>query len=188
MAVLEIFKDDAPMLKKSARSIRVVDDSIRRLAVDMIETMAVARGVGLAGNQVGEPRRIIVVLMDDGEPGVFINPRLKRVSREKVTEDEGCLSFPLRVAKVKRAQSVVVIAKDLDLKDVRLEVSDFTARIFQHEIDHLNGIVFLDRAEPDSIRVITPEEADDDDEDGEETAAEDDVSPAAAEDENETSR
>ncbi|MFH1538954.1 MAG: peptide deformylase, partial [bacterium] len=114
-------------------------------------------GLGLAGNQVGVARRIITVKMDDG-PKVFINPRLKKMSKEKVESDEGCLSFPMMLGAVKRSRSVTVVARDLDMKEVKIEAEGLLARAFQHEIDHLNGIVFLDRAEPGTVREIVIEE------------------------------
>lgn len=157
MAELEIHKFDAPVLGKSAKAIRKVDDAVRKLAADMIEAMESENGLGLAANQVGVPRRLIVIKMDD-EPRVFINPRIKKMSKEKVESDEGCLSFPMILAAVKRSRSVKVVARDLDMKEVKIDAEDLLARAFQHEIDHLNGIVFIDRAEPGTVREIVIEE------------------------------
>ena len=156
MALIEIKKDNDPILKKSAKSIRKVDDDLRRLASDMMETMIGAKGIGLAGNQVGCLRRIITVMMD-GEAQVFLNPRIVKKSEETVSHDEGCLSFPGIAASVCRHECVRVHAQDLEMKQVCVNAEEFLARVFQHEIDHLNGIVFLERAEPGTIREITPE-------------------------------
>ncbi|MEW6202251.1 MAG: peptide deformylase [bacterium] len=153
MALLEIKKDTDPVLKKQAKSIRKVDDALRLLAQDMVETMIAANGVGLAGNQVGCLKRVIIVMMD-GAPQVFLNPKIVKKSREAVPDDEGCLSVPGIAATVCRHECVRIHAQNLDMNPVRLNAEGLLARIFQHEIDHLNGILILDRAEPGTIREI----------------------------------
>ena len=157
MAILEILKDGSPVLKKVAKRISQIDAELLQLIEDMKETMTEAHGLGLAANQVGIPRRIIIAFYEDG-PRAYINPRIVRWSREWETTDEGCLSFPLIYGKVKRDLKVLVEAQDLELKKHRFKAEGLGARVFQHEIDHLNGITFDTRAEPGTLREIRPDE------------------------------
>ena len=124
-----------------------MDDEIRRLVDDLLETMYTFEGVGLAANQVGIAKRVAVV--DIGERGsqpiVLINPRITRSSEEVETCEEGCLSIPDVFADVERHFSVTVEALDYYGKRFRLSLSGYEARAVQHEIDHLDGILFLDR-------------------------------------------
>ena len=148
MAVLDILKFPDPMLKGKARPITRIDDDIRQLARDMAQTMYSAPGVGLAAPQVGRPVRLIVVDVMSGQNGgdlrTLINPEIVRSEGETVFE-EGCLSVPDVREEITRAGSVTVKALDLDGNEVSIEAEDLFAIVLQHEIDHLNGILFIDR-------------------------------------------
>ncbi len=167
MAKLEIVCDGHPTLKKQAKSIRKVTDEMRLLADDMVETMLCSNGVGLAGNQVNRTVRIITVMHAQDDVRVYVNPRILKFSKEVQYGDEGCLSFPLLYGTVCRAERVTVQAQTLDMKKIKLDAEGYLARIFQHEIDHLNGITFTERAEPDTFYTITRKEYEEDIEDGE---------------------
>jgi peptide deformylase len=123
-----------------------VDDEVRRLVDDLFETMRAARGVGLAANQVGVARRVAVVDVGDDDPGqlVLINPVIVSRSDDVDTAEEGCLSVPDVFGDVERPAAVVVEALDRDGLPWRAEVRGYKARAVQHEIDHLDGVLFLD--------------------------------------------
>lgn len=157
MAILPIVLEGDPRLRQKASRIRHVDDSLRKLAADMHETMDDAPGVGLAGPQVGVMRRIIVVhvpgeYLGEGEEDIrttLINPEIvKGHGREVATE--GCLSIPGWVGDVPRWESITVKAMNLDNKEVRIKAQGYYARVIQHEVDHLDGILFVDRVEDKS--------------------------------------
>jgi peptide deformylase len=137
----------SPVLRQRAEPVPRVDDEVRRLVDDMFETMRAAHGVGLAANQVGIARRVAVV--DVGEeappPLVLINPKIVESGAELAIAEEGCLSIPEIFSEVERPDSIVLEALDRDGKPYRLAVSGYKARAVQHEIDHLDGILFLDR-------------------------------------------
>jgi peptide deformylase len=136
----------SPVLRQKAEPMARVDDEIRRFVDDLFETMRAAKGVGLAANQVGVARRVAVV--DVGEPDppplVLINPRIVERSDELETAEEGCLSIPEIFGDVERPLRVVVEALDADGKQYRAALAGYKARAVQHEIDHLDGILFLD--------------------------------------------
>lgn len=148
MAVLDILKVPDQRLRVKAKEILKVDDEIKKLANDMIETMYANKGVGLAATQVGVPLRIIVIDVEqvEGEPNpmVFINPEILEGS-EKVSNEEGCLSVPGFTANVERFNYVKVRYRDLNYEIKEMEGKELLARAFQHEIDHLEGILFIDR-------------------------------------------
>jgi len=137
----------SPVLRKRAQAVPQVDDAVRRLVDDLFETMRAAKGVGLAAPQVGVSQRVAVV--DVGEefppPLVLINPRIVEASGEPEVAEEGCLSIPEIFGEVDRSPSVALEALDRDGKPYRVTVTGFKARAVQHEIDHLDGILFLDR-------------------------------------------
>ena len=153
MALLTIVKEGEPILRKISRPIEVVDERIRTLAADMIETMRAANGCGLAGPQVGKLRRIVVVEVEEDNPYVLINPEIIRKSGHQ-QETEGCLSIPERWGITERPMTVTVKAIGLDGKEYKVTGSGLLARAFCHEIDHLDGILFTDRA----IKMITKDE------------------------------
>ena len=148
MAILTIYKFPHPILREKAQPVIDFGPELAKLATDMADTMYVAPGVGLAANQVGVAKQILVY---DPEPNpevrayqVLINPKIVAAEGEDVAE-EGCLSVREYCAEVRRAWKIVIEAQDLAGQPLRLEVEDFPARILQHEIDHLHGVLFIDR-------------------------------------------
>ena len=134
-----------PVLRKQCEIVKNIDGELVTLSEDMIETTLAAPGVGLAANQIGIPRRIFVVNMgvntDKDDLVTLINPEITAMEGSELGE-EGCLSIPDVVAEVKRATQVEIKAVALNGNDVRYEASGFLARALQHEMDHLNGILF----------------------------------------------
>lgn len=156
MAILPIVLEGDPRLRQKATRIRTVDDGLRKLALDMHETMDDAPGVGLAGPQIGVMRRIIVVHVpgdpEEGEGEIrdtLINPEIIRKHGREVGT-EGCLSIPKWIGDVPRAEAITVKAIDLDNREIRIKAYGYYARVIQHEIDHLDGILFVDRVEDKS--------------------------------------
>jgi len=152
--ILPIKKYPDPVLRKKCQEVKELTEEIKKLGLDMLETMIVNQGVGLAAPQVGELKRIIVVhpiLKRTPEeiaartPQVFINPKIIKKSRETIIEEEGCLSFPGLFLKVKRAKEVEIEALNENGEKIHFKVEGLAARVFQHEIDHLDGILFIDR-------------------------------------------
>ncbi len=131
------------MLRSRSRPVTIVDASIRRLVADMLTTMRHARGVGLAAIQVGVPLRVMVADAGPG-PVVLVNPRMRRRWGTQVGP-EGCLSIPGAVGTVRRARGVEVDGRSLLGRRVVVRGTGFLARIIQHELDHLNGVLFIDR-------------------------------------------
>jgi len=136
----------SPVLRQRATPVGAVDDAVRQLVDDLFETMRAAKGVGLAANQVGVARRVAVVDVgeDDPPPLVLINPRIVHATAVTETAEEGCLSIPDIYGEVERPLAVTVEALDRDGRPYRVEVAGFQARAVQHEIDHLDGVLFLD--------------------------------------------
>ena len=136
----------SPVLRQQAAAVPEVDDEVRRLVDDLFETMRAAKGVGLASNQIGIARRVAVVDVGEEDPGelVLINPVILERSDEEETAEEGCLSIPEVFGDVTRPARVVVEALDRDGRQYRVEANGYRARAIQHEIDHLDGILFLD--------------------------------------------
>ncbi|MCY3694113.1 MAG: peptide deformylase [Chloroflexi bacterium] len=145
MAVLPILPAQHPMLGRVAARVPKVDDSVRRLANDMQETMRSASGVGLAAPQVGRPLRLIVCQeSEDAEVLTLVNPRISKASGSEVA-DEACLSLPGWFGPVERHLNIRVKALDERGRARSLAAEGFLARIIQHEIDHLDGIMFTER-------------------------------------------
>ncbi len=143
MAKLQIRIDGDPILRKKSRKVEVIDEDIHRLIDDMYETMYEAQGVGLAAVQIGKLKQLIVIDDYEGTKIVLINP--ERVAEEGSSEAlEGCLSVPERVGKVKRFEKIKINYTDRDGEEKTLEAEDFLARIIQHEMDHLEGILYTD--------------------------------------------
>jgi peptide deformylase len=132
----------SPVLRQRSREVGVVDDEVRRLVDDMYETMDAARGVGLAANQVGVARRVAVVDADE-DRFAMIDPVILE-SEGRAAAEEGCLSIPEIYGDVSRPERVVIEATDRDGNRYRKEATGLKARAIQHEIDHLDGILFLD--------------------------------------------
>ena len=145
-------------LRSKCPRVPKVDDSTRKLIDDMVDTMRDAPGIGLAAPQVGVLLRVIVAEVDD-QLHALVNPEIIRAEGEQVG-DEGCLSIPGYAGEVKRFERVVVKAKNRAGKDVRVRGEGLLARCLQHEIDHIDGILFTDRlTSPDSLRKVAPDEA-----------------------------
>ena len=145
MALLDILHFPDPRLRNRAKSVKQVDDSVRRLVDDMLETMYQAPGIGLAAIQVNDPRRVVVIDVseDRSEPLCLINPEI--LSREGIEEtDEGCLSVPGIYEKVTRANQIRVRALDQEGKILDFEAEGLVAVCIQHELDHLDGKLFID--------------------------------------------
>ncbi|MGE5607506.1 MAG: peptide deformylase [Bacteroidota bacterium] len=142
MALLKIYTGEDPVLRQKARKISKISKKLRVLAKDMLETMYHANGVGLAAPQVGISERMVVIDVGTG-PIVLINPEIIKQEGEK-RDVEGCLSLPGRNEYITRAERVCVTAFDLNGKEIKLTGEDLLARAFQHEIDHLDGILFID--------------------------------------------
>ena len=136
----------SPVLRQKSAPVAKVDDAVRRLVDDLFETMRAAKGVGLAANQIGVARRVAVVDIgeEDPPPLVLINPVIVERSEEDETAEEGCLSIPEIFGDVTRPLRVVVEALDQEGKRARTEAHGYKARAILHEIDHLDGILFLD--------------------------------------------
>jgi peptide deformylase len=151
MAVLEIQKFPAPILKKKADSVSVFDEDLQKLIDDMIETMYAAPGVGLAAPQVGVSQRLAVIDIsskDDKYPLiVLINPCIVRTDGE-IEFEEGCLSIPEYTAKIRRSERLIVRAHERDGREVEIDAGGLLAIALQHEIDHLDGILLIDRISP----------------------------------------
>jgi peptide deformylase len=142
MSLLPLHLLGSPVLRRRSEEVGTPDEEVRRLVADMFETMDAARGVGLAANQVGVARRVAVVDAD-GDRFAMIDPVIVE-SEGKATAEEGCLSIPDIYGDVTRAERVVVEATDLEGNRYRRDATGLKARAIQHEIDHLDGILFLD--------------------------------------------
>ncbi len=152
MPILQIATLPDPILRRKAHKVTAFDQDLKKLIVDMIDTMREAPGVGLAAPQVSVSSRIVVVEYGEEEEGqekklyVVINPELTFPTPEKVVAVEGCLSVPGLVGEVERYQDVVVRGLNRQGKPIKIKASGWLARIFQHEVDHLDGIVYTDLA------------------------------------------
>lgn len=145
MVIRQILTVEAPILRERAKKVTQFDASLHRLLDNMIETMREAPGIGLAANQLGVPLQVAVIELED-QVTELINPQIVRASGE-VVDWEGCLSVPGFVAEVRRHAKVTVKAKDRHGKEFRVKGEELLARALQHEIDHLNGILYIDYLE-----------------------------------------
>lgn len=148
-----------PVLKEKARSVAEYDDRLERLAATMVDTMDSEKGVGLAATQIGVLSRVIVWRDPEGEDQlyVFVNPLITERSEACNTEVEGCLSLPGMSVEVSRADEVVVTAEDVKGRPLEIRLSGYPARIVQHEVDHLDGCLILERATPEERRRVLKE-------------------------------
>lgn len=160
MAIIPIRVAPDPILRQKSKRVRYIDGSIQKLISDMIETLhAVPGRAGLAAPQVGIPLRVIVIGMPEQEDIALINPQIVRRKGERLI-NEGCLSVPGYIGEVKRAVSVTVKGRDQNGKEIRIKADELLAQALEHEIDHLNGVLYVDRLENrDKLRKIEPEEA-----------------------------
>ena len=157
MAILPILTQEAPILRQKAKRVARVDDSIRKLIDDMVDTMVAAPGVGLAAPQVGVGLRVLVLKTDENLHAL-INPEMVKADGEQIGP-EGCLSVPGYVGEVKRFLRVVARGLNRHGKTVKVKGDGLLARAIQHEIDHLDGILFTDRLTSlDTLRKVEPEE------------------------------
>jgi len=164
MAILDIVTFPDPFLKLKAKQVTKFDTELQTLVDNMFETMRAAPGVGLAAPQIGESLRLVVVEYTEDEDEnakpkkyVLVNPEIVKRSEEMITDIEGCLSLPGLAGRVERHEAVTVKAKNRFGKPLKIEAEGWLARIFQHEIDHLEGVLYIDRAE--EVFEPTPEEA-----------------------------
>jgi peptide deformylase len=148
MALREIIVLPDKRLRQASEPVKTVDAELRALVEDMFETMYKAPGVGLAAIQIGIPRRIVTVDTakkdEEAKPQVFLNPEILSSSDEKGTYEEGCLSIPEYYEEVERPLAVKVRYMDLDGKTHEIDADGFLATVLQHEIDHTNGVLFID--------------------------------------------
>jgi peptide deformylase len=154
MTIQTIYSYEKDVLRQKAQPVETFDEELQTLIDDMIETMRIAPGVGLAAPQIGVPKQVIVVEFGDEDDEtvpeqlfVVINPEIVGQSKETIVGIEGCLSVPGFIGEVERAQVVTVRGQDPHGKKVKIRAQGWLARIFQHEIDHVNGVLYTDRAE-----------------------------------------
>ena len=164
MAILDIVTFPEPSLRLKSKQVTKFDIELQTLIDNMFETMRAAPGVGLAAPQIGESLRLVVVEYTEDEDEnakpkkyVLVNPEIVKRSEEMVTDIEGCLSLPGLAGMVERHEAVTIKAKNRFGKPLRIEAEGWLARIFQHEIDHLDGVLYIDWAE--EVFEPTPEEA-----------------------------
>ena len=143
MAIREIRIFPDPILRRKCRVVRRIDDDVRKLATDMVETLIDAEGVGLAANQVGVLKRVIALHLPEEDPYWLINPQIIRTEGTREVE-EGCLSLPGYVGIVNRSVSITARALDQDGSKWRITTEELLAQALEHEVDHLNGIMFMD--------------------------------------------
>ena len=157
MAIRNLRLEGDEILKKKSREVEIIDDKLQTLIDDMIETMHKYNGVGLAAVQVGVLKRVIVIdLYDDNGPIVLINPIIIKTKGEQEV-DEGCLSFPNKFAKVVRPAEVVAEYTDREGKRMRVKAKELLAQAISHELDHLEGELFIDKIIPGTLEYIEPE-------------------------------
>ena len=159
MAIIPIRLAPDPVLRQKAKRVKVFDSSIQKLIKDMLETMHAAAGVGLAASQVGVPLRVVVIGLPEEEDIALINPQFVSKKGERVVE-EGCLSIPGYVGEVKRAVSVTVKARDCSGKEIRVRGEELLAHALEHELDHIDGILYIDHLDsPDKLKKVKEADA-----------------------------
>jgi len=145
------------MLRRKAKRVSTIDNSIQQLIDHMVVTMQQAKGVGLAAPQVGVSLRVMVLQMPGEEPMAIINPEIVKRSGEREVP-EACLSIPGIAGEIKRSVSVTVKGRDRQGKTIRLKATDLLAQALEHELDHLNGVLYIDRIESrDKLHKVEPE-------------------------------
>ena len=159
MALRTIREEGDEILKKKSKDVEVIDDKVKELIQDMIETLHKYNGVGLAAVQVGVLKKVVVIdLGEEGKPPyVLINPYIVKQEGEQTVE-EGCLSFPNKFAKIVRPKEVIIKYLNEKGKKVELDGEDLLAQALSHEMDHLNGIVFIEKIIPGTLEIVTEEE------------------------------
>ena len=160
MAIRNLRFEKDEILKKKSREVENIDEKIQILIDDMLETMYKFNGVGLSAVQVGILKRVVVIDIDDGTgPKILINPKITKTKGEHEVE-EGCLSFPNQYAKLIRPKEVTVEALDRNGKKITIKAKELLAQALCHEIDHLDGIVFVDKMLPGTLEHVEPQEED----------------------------
>jgi peptide deformylase len=170
MAIREIIFANDPRLRQKAKRVKQFDPDLKTIADDMLETMHEAHGVGLAAPQVGLLQRVFVAQLPEDEedpqsnkPFVLINPEVVKASRDEAEGEEGCLSIPTWYGMVWRPEWIVVKAQDVNGKPIRVKAEGFLARVFLHEMDHLDGVLFIDRVEStEKLWQVKPEDLQED--------------------------
>jgi len=145
--MLKIAKYPDAILRKTAKEISNFNDDLKKLAADMAKAMYGDDGIGLAAPQVSKSIRLIVIGLGNGEYKTYVNPNITFFSKEKITNEEGCLSLPKIFGTVSRSKKINLKYYDLDGNLQREKLKGFDAVVLQHEVDHLDGILFIDRAE-----------------------------------------
>ncbi len=157
MAIRTIRTEEDEILRKKSKKVDVIDERIKEIVNDMIETLHKYEGVGLAAVQVGMLKQIVVIQEAEDEPiYVIINPEILSQSGTQIVE-EGCLSFPNKFAKIERPEKVKIKALDINGKPFEIKAKGLLAQAISHEIDHLNGEVFIDKIIPGTLEIIKPE-------------------------------
>jgi len=161
MAILPLAMMDDPLLHQKAKRVRKIDGSIQKLIDDMIETMHhIGGAAGLAAPQVGVPLQVVVIELPGEDVITLINPVVVKSSGERDIE-EACLSLPGYRGEIKRSESVTVKGRDRHGKEIRLKAEGLLAQALQHELDHINGVVYIDHLESmDNLHKIEPEDED----------------------------
>lgn len=145
--MLNIAKYPDPILRQTAKPVADFNDELKQLADDMAKVMYEDDGIGLAGPQVSKSMRILVVGLGHGKYKTYVNPEITFLSKDKHSNEEGCLSLPRIFGKVTRPKKIHIKYQDLDGKVVKEKVKGMDAIVLQHEVDHLDGILFIDRVE-----------------------------------------
>ncbi len=159
MAIRIIRKDGDEILRKKAREVETVDDKIREILNDMVETMHKYNGVGLAGPQIGILKRLVVIdLYDEKGPIKLVNPKITKQDGEQEVE-EGCLSFPNQYGKIIRPTKVMLEALNENGEKIKIKAEGLLAQAISHELDHLEGVLFVDKIIPGTLEYVEPENA-----------------------------
>ncbi len=157
MAIRIVRENGDEVLRKKAREVEAVDDKIRELLDDMVETLHAYNGVGLAAPQVGILKRVVVIdLYDDKGPIKLVNPKIVKQKGEQEVE-EGCLSFPNQFAKIIRPAEVIIEALNENGKKIKIKGEGLLAQALSHELDHLDGVLFVDKIIPGTLEYVTEE-------------------------------
>lgn len=158
MAVRNIREDGDEILRKKSRDVEVIDDKVRELLDDMVDTMHKFNGVGLSAVQVGILKRLVVIdLYDEKGPIKLVNPVIIKTKGEQEVE-EGCLSFPNQYARLIRPEEVVAEALDENGKKVKIKAKGLLAQAVCHELDHLDGVLFIDHMIPGTLEYVEPQQ------------------------------
>lgn len=158
MAIRKIRENGDEILRKKSKEVEVVDDKIRQLLEDLLETMHKYNGVGLAAPQVGILKRVVVIdLYDGNEPLKLVNPIITK-SKGKQEVEEGCLSFPNQYAKMIRPEEVTAEALNENGEKIKIKAKGLLAQALCHEIEHLDGILFIDNMLPGTLEFVDPEQ------------------------------